>query len=147
MKFLAGFDIPVFLTDLILMEFQGKYFISFFSFLSIAGFSLFWIGSLHKNIQLMLEFLKAPLLVLQLFYYTFMTFLIMLSVIIPYMLMIFATLSVTRYLICTNNHNWFLSLNLIYETLWTRASGLLISMLGKLTWFRLIGLKTLALLM
>ena len=37
-------------------------------------------GSLHKNIQLMLEFLKAPFLVLHFSYYTLMTFLMMLSV-------------------------------------------------------------------
>ena len=38
-------------------------------------------GSLHKNIQLMLEFLKGPFLVLHVSYYTLMTFLMMLSVI------------------------------------------------------------------
>ena len=38
-----------------------------------------------------------------------------------------------RHLICGNNLNWLLNLNLIYETLWTGAgSGLLISMLEKL---------------
>ena len=41
-----------------------------------------------------------------------------------------------------------LELNLIYETLWTRArSGLLVSMPGKLNWFRLAGLIALVLLM
>ena len=44
-------------------------------------------GSLHKNIQLMLEFLKGPFLVLNFSYYTLMTFL-MLSVILLTMLMI-----------------------------------------------------------
>ena len=39
-------------------------------------------------------------------------------------------LSVIRHLICDNNLNWLLNLNLIYETLWTGVrSGLLISML------------------
>ena len=38
-----------------------------------------------------------------------------------------------RHLICDNNLNWLLNLNLIYETQWTEArSGLLISMLRKL---------------
>ena len=42
-------------------------------------------------------------------------------------------LSVIRHLICGTNLNWLLNLNLIYETLWTRArKGLLISMLGEL---------------
>ena len=46
------------------------------------------------------------------------------------------------------NLNWLLNLNLIYETLWTGVrSGLLISMLGKLSWFRLTGLITMVLLM
>ena len=36
--------------------------------------------------------------------------------------------SVTRHLVCGNNLNWLLNLNLIYETLWIGArSGLLIS--------------------
>ena len=44
--------------------------------------------SLHKIIQLMLEFLKGPFLVLHLSYYTLMTFLMMLSVILLSILMI-----------------------------------------------------------
>ena len=45
--------------------------------------------SLHENIQLMLEFFKAPfLVVLHFSYYTLMTFLMMLSVILLSMLMI-----------------------------------------------------------
>ena len=36
-------------------------------------------GSLYKNIQLMLKFPKAPFLVLHFSYYTLMTFLMMLS--------------------------------------------------------------------
>ena len=43
-------------------------------------------ASLHKNIQLMLEFLKASFLVLHFSYYTLMTFLMMLSMILLYML-------------------------------------------------------------
>ena len=39
-------------------------------------------GSLHKNIQLMLEFLKAPFFVQHFSNYTLMIFLIMLSVIL-----------------------------------------------------------------
>ena len=47
-----------------------------------------------------------------------MTFL-MLSVILPSMLMILlSTLCVIRHLICGNNLNWLLNLNLIYETRW-----------------------------
>ena len=46
------------------------------------------------------------------------------------------------------NLNWLLNLDLIYETLWTGVrSGLLISMLGKLSRFCLTGLITMVLLM
>ena len=68
----------------------------------------------------------------------------MLSVILLSMLMmLLSTLSVIRHLVCGNNSNWLLNLNLIYETLWNGArSGLIISMLGKLAWFHLNGLLT-----
>ena len=53
-----------------------------------------------------------------------------------------------QHLICANNLNWILNLNLIYKTLWTGArSSLLISMLGKVNWFHLTSLITLVLLM
>ena len=45
-------------------------------------------GNLLKNIQLMLEFLKGPILVLHFSYYTLMTFLMILSVILLSMLVI-----------------------------------------------------------
>ena len=45
-------------------------------------------------------------------------------------------------------HELALNLNLIYETLWSGVrSGLLISMLVKLSWFRLTGLIKMILLM
>ena len=47
----------------------------------ISGFGWFWTRSFHKNIQLMMEFLKGPFLILHFSYYTLMTFLMMLSVI------------------------------------------------------------------
>ena len=107
----------------------------------IDSFEWFWMGSLHKNIQLMMELLKAPFLVLHFSYYTLMTFLMMLSLILLSMLMILLSIvSVIRHLICGKNLNWLLNLNLIYKALWTVArSGLLISMLGKLSWFFLTG--------
>ena len=64
------------------------------------------------------------------------------------LMMLLSIPSKIRHLICGNNLNWVLNLNLIYETLWTGVrSGLLISMLGKLTWFCLTGLITMVLLM
>ena len=90
----------------------------------------------RMNIQLMQEFLKAPFLVLYFSYYTLMIFLNMLSVILLSMLMILSIECVTGHLISSNNLNRLLNFNLIYETLWTGVrSGLLISMLGKLSWF------------
>ena len=84
----------------------------------IDGFEWFWMESLQKNIQLMLEFIKAPFLVLHFSCYTLMTFLTMLSVTLLSLLMILLfILSVTRHLICGNNLNWLLNLNLIYKTL------------------------------
>ena len=61
-------------------------------------------GNLDKNIQLIIEFLKASFLVLHFSYYTLVTFLMMSSVILASVLMIlFSTLSVIRHLICGNN--------------------------------------------
>ena len=58
-----------------------------------------------------------------------------------YLVILLSSLSVIRHLICGNYQNWLLSLNLIYETLWTGAGNvLLISMLEKLDWFCLTGL-------
>ena len=79
----------------------------------------------------MLDFLKAPFLVLHISYYTLMIFL-MLSVILLSMLILLSILCLIRHVICGNNLNWLLNLNLIYEILWTGAgSGMLISMLEK----------------
>ena len=59
---------------------------------------------IDKNIQLILEFLKAPFLVLHSFYYTLMTFLMMFSVLkIPMLMILLSTLSVIRHLTCDNN--------------------------------------------
>ena len=145
-RLLTWFGMLVFFTNLSLMEFHVRCLALFLLFLVIDDFEWFWIESLHKNIQLMGEFLKGPFLVLHFSYYTLMTFL-MLSVILPSMLMILVSiLSVIGHLISGNNLNWLLNLNLIYETWWTGVrSGLLISMLGKLSWFRLTGLITMVL--
>ena len=70
------------------MEFQVRYLALYLLFSVIDGFQWFSMGSLHHNIQLMLEFLKAPFLVLYFSYYTLMTFLMMLSMILLSMLMI-----------------------------------------------------------
>ena len=55
----------VFFTNLSLIEFQVRYLALFLLFSVIDGFEWFWMENIHKNIQLMLEFLKDP------FSYTF----------------------------------------------------------------------------
>ena len=121
----------VFFINLSQMEFHVRYLPLFLLFSVIKGFDWFWMRSLHKNIQLMINFLKALFLVLHFSYWTLMTILMMLSVILLSMLMILLSiLSVIRQLICDNNLNLLLNLNLIYETLWTGvSSGLLILVL------------------
>ena len=148
-RLLTGFGMLVFFTNLSLMEFPVRYSALFLLFSVIDDFELFWMESLYKNIQLMLEFFKAPFLALHFSYYTLMTFLMMFSVILLSMLMILLSiLSVIGLLICGNNLNWLLNLYLIYETRWTGVrNGLLISMLGKLSWFCLTRLITMILLM
>ena len=73
----------VFFTNLSLIEFRVRYLALFLLSSVREGFGWFWVGSLHKNIQLMLESLKGLFLVLIL-----MTFLIMLPVILLFMLII-----------------------------------------------------------
>ena len=139
----------VFFRNLSLMEFHVKYFALFLLFSVTDGFEWFWMACFHKNIQVMLEFLKALFVVLHFSYYTLMTFLMMLSLILLSMLMILlSSLSGMRHLICGNNLNWLLNLNPISKILWTVArSGLLISVLRKLNCFCLTGLIMLVLLM
>ena len=81
---LTGFSMLVFFTNVSLKKFQVRYLALYLLF----SLSKFWTGRLYKNIQLMLEFLKVRFLVLHFSYYTLMTFLMMLSVILLSMLMI-----------------------------------------------------------
>ena len=87
-KGLTEFGMLVFFTNLGLMEFQVRYLALFLLFSVIDSFKWFWMESLHKNIKLMLEFLKGPSLVLHFSCCILMTFLMMLSVILLSMLMV-----------------------------------------------------------
>ena len=92
--------------------------------------------SLHKNTQLVLEFLKALFLVWHFSYYRNLPVDVICDIGIYADDATLYSPSVTQHLICGNNLNWLLNLNLIYKTLWTGViSCLLISMLGKLHWF------------
>ena len=111
----------VFFTKLSLMELLVRYQALFLLFSVLSSFGWFLTGNLHNNIQLMVDFLKGSFMVQYFSYYTLMTFLMMLSVILLSMLMILLlTLNVIRHLICGNNQNWLLNLNLIYKIYWGR---------------------------
>ena len=98
------FGMLVFFINVSLTEFQVKYLALFLLFPVIDSFEWFWMASLHKNNQLMLEFLKAPVMVLHSSYYTLMTFLMIVSVILVSIYMILlSVLSVIRHLICDEN--------------------------------------------
>ena len=68
---LSGFDMPVFFT-----KSYGTSGLIFGLILSFHSYRRLW-EVLHKNTQLMLEFLKAPFLVLRLSNYILMTFLVL----------------------------------------------------------------------
>ena len=103
-RLLTGCDMLVFLTNLRLMEFQVRYLTLFLLCSVMYGFKWLWMGSLYKNIQLMVQLLKALFLFLHFSHYTLMTFLMMLSVILLSMLIILlSTVSVIEQLICGEN--------------------------------------------
>ena len=81
-RLLTVFGVLVYFTNLCVTEFQVICFASFLLSSVISSFEWFRMGSLHKNIQLMLKFLKALFWVLHFSCYTLMTFLMMLSVIL-----------------------------------------------------------------
>ena len=75
-------------TNLSLMEFWVRYSALFYLFSVIDDIKWFKMGSIYNNIQLILEFLKAPSLDQYFSCYTLITFLMILSVILLSMLMI-----------------------------------------------------------
>ena len=96
----------------------------------------------------MLEFLNTPL-VQHFFPLTLITFLMMLCLLLLSMSIdtTVLILIVISHLICGNNENWLLNLNLIYETLGWSSKWLVDFMLEKLNLFHLTGQVTLVLLM
>ena len=70
------------------------------------------------------------------------------GILLSMLMVVLFILSVIRHLFSGDNVNCPLNWNSIYKTLWTRVrSGLLISVLGKLSWFRSTSLITMVLLM
>ena len=99
-RLLKGFSMLVFFTNVSLMEFQVNYVALFLLFSTRDSYGWFWIGSLHKNIQLIL----APFLVLHFSHYKLITLLMISSIIFLSMLMILLSIvSVIRHLICGDN--------------------------------------------
>ena len=71
------FHLLVYFTNLSFMEFQIRYLALFLPFSVTDGLEWFWMENLHKNIQLMLEFLNGPFLVLHFSCFILMIFLMM----------------------------------------------------------------------
>ena len=69
-RLLTGFGMLVFFPNLCFVQFQVRYLVLFLLFSVIYGFEWFLMGSLHKNIQLMPEFLRSAFLALHFSYYT-----------------------------------------------------------------------------
>ena len=95
-----GFDM------LSLLDFQVRYLAIFCLFTVIDGFKWFRMGNLHRNIWLIIEFLKAPFLIQHFFNYILMTFLMILSVISVILLsllkLLLSTIIMIRYLFYAN---------------------------------------------
>ena len=92
----TGSGLLVLFTNLNLMEFQVRYLAFFLFFVSIRHLRMVLLGRE--------EFLSAPFLIILFSYYTLMTFLMIVSIILLSMLMILLfTLGAIRHLICDNN--------------------------------------------
>ena len=105
----------IFFTNGSLMEFLFRYFVSF----CLLSLKMVWSSSGWNVFKRISDKYWSSSRFHSWSYtnYTFMTFLMMLSVILVYMLMtLLFTLSVIRHLICSNNYNWLLNLILIYKT-------------------------------
>ena len=63
------------------------------------------------------RFTRFTILILHFYYYILMTFLMLSVILVSILMILFSTLSVIRHLICGNNKNWLLNLNLKYKTL------------------------------
>ena len=87
----------VFFTNLSLIGFQVSYLALFHLFSVIDNFGWFWMETLPKNIQLMLEFLKALFLVLHFFYNTLTTFLTLFIILQSMLMILLSTLFILKY--------------------------------------------------
>ena len=107
------------------MEFQVIYLVIFLLFSVTDSFEWFY---MEKFFTRMSSQCWSSSRLLHFPYYILMTFLMILSVILRSMLMILLSIpSVIQHLICSNNLNWLLNLNLIYEKLFSARKTQLVS--------------------
>ena len=144
-RLLTGFGMLVFFTNVSLAEFQVRYLVLFPLFSVIDSFERFWMENLHKNIQLMLDLLKAPILVL--------LYINDLPEDVACDISIYAD-DITLYSKCDQASDLWQQLELdsklesdLEDTVDWDKKWLLISMLGKLDSFCLTGLITMVLLL
>ena len=108
---------------------SGQLFGLISSFFSSSWFQVVLVGKSSQENPVNAGVTQGSILGLHFSYYTLMTILMMLSVISLSARMILLCSKCGKHVICGNNLNCFLNLNLIYKTLWTGArSSLLISM-------------------
>ena len=81
---------------------SGEIFGHISSFLSKRQLQVDLDGKSHKNIELMLEFLKVPFLILCFSFYTLMTFLMLSVILLSMMMILLSIVSEIRHLICGN---------------------------------------------
>ena len=121
----------LFFTNLSPVELRVRCLALFYLCSIIDSFKWFWVGNCHKNILLILEILKATFLALHFSYYTSMTFLIILSVIL-----LSTQVWSGIWFVATSRVSWCIG----------AGGGLLVPLLEKLNLFCLTGLITLVVL-
>ena len=101
-RLLAEFGMLFFFHKLKSSGISGEIFGHISSFLSKRQLQVDLNGKAHKNIELMLEFLKVPFLVLYFSDYTLMTFLMLSLILLSVLMILLFIVSEIKNLICGN---------------------------------------------